>query len=80
MGASEFHVNVGRAGEYKNINDSDATQYTLGYNYNLSKRTKVYGYYTRVSNSSGARYVLNNAATPAGSDFSSVAVGVRHNF
>ncbi len=40
MGAFEFHVNVGRAGEYKNINDSDATQYTLGYNYNLSKRTK----------------------------------------
>ena len=80
LGASEFHVNVGRAGEYKNTPDSDATQYTLGYNYNLSKRTKVYGYYTRVSNSSGARYVLNNAATPAGSDFSSVAVGVRHNF
>ncbi|MBO0943950.1 porin [Acidovorax temperans] len=80
LGASEFHVNVGRAGEYKNTPDSDATQYTLGYNYNLSKRTKVYGYYTRVSNSSGARYTLNNAATPSGSDFSSVAVGVRHNF
>ena len=80
MGASEFHVNVGRAGEYKNINDSDATQYTLGYNYNLSKRTKVYGYYTRVSNSSGARYMLDNSTTPSGSDFSSIAVGIRHNF
>jgi len=76
MGASEFHVNVGRAGEYKNVNDSDATQYTLGYNYNLSKRTKVYGYYTHVNNSRNAAYMSN----VAGADFSSVAVGIRHNF
>ena len=76
MGASEFHANVGRAGEYKNVNDSDATQYTLGYNYNLSKRTKVYGYYTHVNNSRNAAYMSG----VAGADFSSVAVGVRHNF
>jgi len=76
MGASEFHVNVGRAGEYKNVNDSDATQFTLGYNYNLSKRTKVYGYYTKVNNSSNAGYMTG----VSGVDFSSVAVGVRHNF
>ncbi|MNV83016.1 Outer membrane porin protein 32 precursor [compost metagenome] len=76
LGASEFHVNVGRAGEYKNVNDSDATQYTLGYNYNLSKRTKVYGYYTHVNNSRNAAYMSN----VAGADFSSVAVGIRHNF
>ena len=76
MGASEFHVNVGRAGEYKNVNDSDATQFTLGYNYNLSKRTKVYGYYTKVNNKAGASYMTG----VAGDDFSSFAVGVRHNF
>lgn len=76
MGASEFHVNVGRAGEYKNLNDSDSTQYTLGYNYNLSKRTKVYTYYTKVDNKAGADYVTG----AAGADFSSFALGVRHNF
>jgi len=76
VGASEFHVNVGRAGEYENVINSDATQYTLGYNYNLSKRTKVYGYYTRVNNNSNATYVTG----VTGADFSSVAVGVRHNF
>ena len=76
LGASEFHVNVGRAGEYKKVNDSDATQYTLGYNYNLSKRTKVYGYYTHVNNSRNATYMSG----VAGADFSSLAVGVRHNF
>lgn len=76
LGASEFHVNVGRAGEYKGINDSDATQYTLGYNYNLSKRTKVYGYYTHVNNARNASYMTGTA----GADFSSIAVGIRHNF
>ena len=76
MGASELHLNVGRANAWSNLNNSAATQYTLGYNYNLSKRTKVYGYYTRVNNNAGASY---NVGTP-GDDFSSVALGVRHNF
>ena len=46
------------------------SQFTLGYNYNLSKRTKVYGYYTSVD---------AKLANKAG-DFSSLAAGVRHNF
>ena len=76
MGASEFHLNVGRANSYKNLSDSAATQYTVAYNYNLSKRTKLYGYYTRVNNDRNASY----ATGVAGADFSSLAVGVRHNF
>ncbi|MBO9677214.1 porin [Paenacidovorax monticola] len=76
LGASEFHVNVGRANAWSKISNSAATQYTLAYNYNLSKRTKLYGYYTRVNNGTSAAY---NVSTP-GQDFSSLAVGVRHNF
>ena len=76
MGASEFHVNLGHANKWSNLADSAATQWTLGYNYNLSKRTKVYGYYTRVNNSAGS----NINVKQAGDDFSSFAVGVRHNF
>lgn len=76
LGASEFHLNAGKAGEYKNLNNSDATQFTVGYNYNVSKRTKLYGYYTRVNNSSAASY----QSGVAGADFSSVAAGIRHNF
>ena len=76
MGASEFHVNLGRANNWSNVNDSASTQYTVGYNYNLSKRTKVYGYYTRINN--GANSL--NWAVPTGDNFSSFAVGVRHNF
>ncbi|THU05331.1 porin [Lampropedia puyangensis] len=76
LGASEFHANVGWADEYDKIDKSGAMQYTLGYNYNLSKRTKVYGFYTRVDNERNATY----AGASAGQDFSSFAVGLRHLF
>ena len=72
QGASEFHLNVGLAGEYDNLNKSDAVQVTLGYNYNLSKRTKVYGYYTRVDRDDVLRVY--------GGNFDALAVGIRHNF
>ncbi|WP_326539503.1 porin [Pseudorhodoferax sp.] len=77
MGASEFHVNFGKA--------TNADQWTLGYNYNLSKRTKIYGYYTdRDTNKSTRRGDINvNNVKVSVSDvgaYSSLAVGVRHNF
>lgn len=76
MGASEFHVNVGWADEWDDVDNSGAVQYTLAYNYNLSKRTKVYAFYTAIKNDDGAAY----NAVAAGKDPSSFAVGVRHNF
>ncbi len=83
MGASEFHVNVGKAGDFKANGtslDDGATQFTLGYNYNLSKRTKVYGFYTQVSNQGDAvTGGVYNVSTP-GTKFSSLALGMRHNF
>jgi predicted porin len=72
MGSTEYHLNVGHAGEYSNVvgsNGKSANQYTLGINQNLSKRTKVYGFFTKV-NDSGSTY----------GNFRSLAVGVRHNF
>lgn len=71
VGASEFHANIGSAGKFSNVADSKAQQYTLGYNYNLSKRTKVYGFFTRLNDNTGGVY---------GGDFNSTAVGIRHNF
>jgi predicted porin len=71
MGASEFHANVGLAGKVDGVADSGATQFTLGYNYNLSKRTKVYTYFTKID---------ADDATPYVSDYQSIALGVRHNF
>jgi predicted porin len=73
LGSGEFHVNAGYAGRVRNfgIRDDDAKQYTIGYNHNLSKRTKAYTYVSRVDDSPSALY---------GGDFSTFAVGVRHNF
>jgi predicted porin len=71
FGANELHLNFGRAGDYSDLDDSSANQWTVGYNYNLSKRTKLYGYYTRVS---------DGAAEVYGGDFNSFALGIRHNF
>jgi len=69
-GLTEFHANWGHAGNYSDVSgDSSANQFTLGVNYKLSKRTKVYGFYTKVDDK-GTIY----------GDFSSMAVGVRHNF
>ncbi|MBB2778084.1 UNVERIFIED_ORG: putative porin [Comamonas terrigena] len=82
LGASEFHVNVGRAQSYKGDLDgskTSATQWTLGYNYNLSKRTKVYGYFTKINNGDDASYGIPATAN-AGDNFRSIAVGVRHLF
>ncbi len=50
VGNSEFHIGYGEAGDYSRVANSSAEQLVLGYNYNLSKRTKVYGYYTDVDN------------------------------
>ena len=69
-------MNVGRANSWSKVDDSAATQWTLGYNYNLSKRTKVYTYYTKINNKKAAEY----GTGVAGDDFSSFALGVRHNF
>ncbi|WP_428504490.1 porin [Roseateles sp.] len=73
MGASEFHLNVGgtkAGGDSFNGGKNGGKQYTLGYNYNLSKRTKVYGYYTAV----------DSTQAKSANDFSSLAAGIRHNF
>ena len=67
MGPSEFHANFGVRGDTNDVADTGAKQFTLAYNHNLSKRTKVYAFYTRLD-------------TDIDVDFSSLAVGVRHNF
>ncbi len=67
MGANEFHANVGhsdRGGSFA----QKASQYTLGFNHNLTKRTKLYTYYTAINSPGKAN------------DFNAIAVGMRHNF
>lgn len=55
-------------------------QYSLGYVYNLSKRTALYADYSHVSNKGSAAFALNSAVITAGSSSSGYDIGVRHSF
>ncbi len=88
IGASELHANVGRATKVKvggtKVGDS-ATQWTLAYNYNLSKRTKVYALYTNLNHVDSATSEpmgFGSLATSntGGDKFRSIGVGIRHLF
>ncbi len=86
LGASNFHVDAGRANSFSGTPKTGAEQYTFAYNYNLSKRTKLYAYYTRIDNDKniyyGPGFNSNNqsAGIRPGDNFSSFAVGIRHSF
>ena len=80
FGASELHANFGRAGDYSKLANSAASQATLGYNYNLSKRTKVYSFVSKVNNGTALSYFGALGAAGKVLDTTVVAAGVRHNF
>ena len=58
------------------VADDGAKQYTLAYNYNITNTTKLYVFYTAVNNDTGGTYFTGAPAA----DFTSLAVGFRHNF
>jgi len=88
VGKNEFHVNFGTVNHAVGASGSSdgAKQWTLGYNYNITKETKIYGFYTRVDNDSNGTYGAGNFSANGlvtqvpGLDISSIAIGVRHNF
>jgi predicted porin len=69
---------------YKGAN-SGAKVYVIGYEHNLSKRTQLYTYYTRISNAANANYRfgtngLNVAAAGPGASPSAFVLGAVHDF
>jgi predicted porin len=62
--------------------DSGAKHVTLGYQHNLSKRTQLYAYFTRLANERLANYSLGTAlAAPArGASMRAAVLGVVHVF
>lgn len=82
LGQNEFHVNFGHAGNRGGVANTGADQFTLGYNYNIDKQTKVYALYTMINNQSGASYNPGRlfASPTSGQDVNSFGVGVRYNF
>ena len=87
IGASELHANIGKASKVKEDGEKigkSATQWTLAYNYNLSKRTKVYALYTNINNTGSAEVgrpeSLNFNNTSNSDKFRAYGVGIRHLF
>ena len=64
------------------VNDADNTAITLGYNYNMSKRTTLYARYMRVSNGGTSLVSLGQVtgATAADNDISLLGLGITHRF
>jgi len=64
--------------------DSDAQQISVGYGYNFSKRTQVYGVYSTVDNKSAAAFDFgpskSKTGAKAGADPEGFTIGVRHLF
>jgi predicted porin len=81
VGKHEFHANFGTVNgrlDTAGLSDDGARQWTLAYNYNITKETKVYGFFTTVDNDTNGNYGF--VTNSPGADNRSIAVGVRHNF
>lgn len=63
----------------KRAANQDANQFALGYTYDVSKRTRLYTSYARISNKNGAAYTVGDA-TAAGSGDKALNFGIKHKF
>lgn len=83
LGSGELRATVGH---YDTANsNANWNKFSLGYGYNLSKRTQIYGSYGRVSNKDGAQRAINllglgTAGTTLGGSSTGYEVGLRHFF
>jgi len=81
FGQHELHFNYGIV---DSDGDTGAKQWTLGYNYNITKQTKVYAFYTAVENDDNGNFAMGGSTSTItavrGASYSSFAIGVRHNF
>lgn len=96
MGPNKFKVRYAQAqdGSCSNVAGTCTTsglgakQWTLGYGYDLSKRSEVYAYYTKIANKESASYTptiggsadVTTGAFGVGSDPQALGVGIRHTF
>ncbi len=85
MGAGRIMASVVRQDD-KTASNSDATQYGIGYDYDLSKRTDIYAVVAYIKNQNEGQYALGAASASggftsrAGESSKGVQVGMRHRF
>jgi len=72
----------GRSVTGANIDADDGNKITLGFRYNLSKRTDIYGNIARVSNDGALASTIAGgpAGMPGGGTSKGIALGIRHRF
>ena len=85
MGAGRIMASVVRQDD-KTASNSDATQYGIGYDYDLSKRTDIYAVVAYIKNQNDGQYALGAASASggftsrAGESSKGVQLGMRHRF
>jgi predicted porin len=86
FGTDAVKFAYGKAGQLGTITNSAASQVSLGYDHDLSKRTKLYVLYTKLSNGKGINYAFsqNSGAASTTSGFgtspSALSLGLKHSF
>lgn len=86
IGNGAVKLAYGKAGQLGTTVDSGASQVSVGYDHGLSKRTKVYALYTRLTNGKGINYGFSQSSGAAsttsgfGTSPSVLSLGVKHSF
>lgn len=81
MGANAFHILYGAGKRNRDATDSTTTMASLGYDYNLSRRTALYGRYESIKDEAGFVAIPATIPATAGETLRTRAsVGIRHNF
>ena len=85
MGNNAIKLGYTKASDFS-VAYSGATQVSVGYDHGLSKRTKLYALYTKISNGKGSNYEFSQSsgATKTNNGFgtspSVVSLGIKHTF
>lgn len=86
IGNNAVKLGYVKAGVLGSVANSGANQVSIGYDHGLSKRTKLYALYTKISNGKGVDYGFSQSSGAAstnsgfGTSPSVVSLGVKHTF
>ena len=86
MGMNAIKFAYGKAGQLGSTANTGANHFTLGYDHGMSKRTKLYALYSRISNQSGINYGFTQSTAAAGTingigaSPSVISLGMKHTF
>ncbi len=85
IGAGRIMGSLARQND-RTFSNSDATMYSIGYDYNLSKRTDIYTVAANIKNSRDGQFAPSSAGSPGGfapnpgDSVRGYQVGIRHKF